>query len=134
MELSFSEPADPVHLQGRACYRMVASVDSAHNLPREIFVHQRSQPIGVDGRVIDEFIGVAGPYDLVSMSDSVPDARQMLRKNTVSMLLTSPELAEDFKEEITLAVKELLDSLSRVGNLVPSETLYLTAPISSTTT
>ena len=134
LDLVISEPNNPVILQGRACYRMTAVVEAAFNMPAEIFVHQRSLPIGVDGRIIDEFIGVAGPYDLVSMSDSVPDEKRMIRKNCVSMLMTTPDLAKEFVDVIRTSCQELVDSISRLDSLHVTQQFSVSSPIVSSTT
>ena len=127
LDISISEPRDPVILQGRACYRMVATVEAAFNMPAEVFVHQVGLPIGTDNRVIETFIGVAGPYDLVSMSDTTPDEKQMVRRNCVSMLLTSPQLAEEFIKTIRDGCQELVDSLVRLENLEVTQNLTISS-------
>lgn len=134
LEVSVSEPSNPQFFKGKACYRLVFTVDAAFNMPDAVFVHQRSLPIDNLGTCIDTFISVAGPYDLISMGEIELDEKRMFRKNSVSVALSSPELAVTFVAEVKQALQELLDSLSRLDLLKLREQFNVNAYRETSTT
>jgi nucleoside-diphosphate-sugar epimerase len=85
--LTFQVPIGTEYFRGRPCYRVIADVTAVTGFTDDrLFVHRRIAP--PNSAAIDEFIGVAGPVDIVDFTDT-PDANGYFRKNRVDMLLES---------------------------------------------
>lgn len=124
VKIQVSTPGDPEAFFGRSYYRVHLLVTDATNLPQEIFVHQRVA--GWQGSH-DEFIGVAGPLDLVNIPEQVPVEGGKFRKAEVDLLIESVSLANQTVKTIQRSVQHLLRGLRQLETLTPTQIITVQA-------
>jgi hypothetical protein len=126
--LTFQVPIGTEYFRGRPCYRVIADVTAVTGFTDDrLFVHRRIAP--PNSAAIDEFIGVAGPVDIVDFTDT-PDANGYFRKNRVDMLLESHYLYDAVVNTVTSGVQELVNSVTRLEHMRSLTTVNVVATVS----
>jgi len=120
-----SVPQTIEYFRQRPFYRVQVEITEVVGfLDRNLFVHDRV-PVGMSELMRDEFIGVAGPVDLLDFSN-VPDSRMRLRKDRLDMLIESHLLYEELIKSVTLGLQELVEGMRRLDQMNVVLTLQIT--------
>jgi hypothetical protein len=118
-------PVGVEYFRGRPCYRVIASVTAVTGFTDDkLFVHRRIAP--PNAAAIDEFIGVAGPVDLVDFTGT-PNANGYFRKNQMDMLLESHYLYDALRDSVITGVTELVNSVTRLENMQTIQSVTIEA-------
>lgn len=72
IRVEFSTP-EATRFQDRPCFRIVATIVDAINIPFEVFLHKKTLVDPVSGRQADDFVAVCGPFDLSTYPAYEPD-------------------------------------------------------------
>lgn len=127
-----------VVFHGRDVFRVKITASDAENMSNDVFVHQKTL---VDPRTEEqenEFVSVAGPYDLAVYPAGSPNLSQdppFFRLAVLDVLLPSVSLAASFIEEVQAQVATLLRTLEQLDLLEsPTVTWIPSAPTTTTTT
>jgi hypothetical protein len=122
--LEVSVPESTEYFRGRPFFRVVIAVTAVTDLPdAHLFVHQRRML--QNGQYRDEFVGVAGPVDMVDLSDE-PNDKLYLRKSEINMLLESHQHYQQLVELVQMGVKSLIDGLHRLNKMQTIQTIEIT--------
>lgn len=124
VSIDVSVPAQLEYFRGRPFYRVVIEVTEVTGFPdTNLFVHQR-RAFGVD-QLRDEFIGVAGPVDLVDFT-TTPDNKFYLRKSAINMLLESHHHYQELVDSVQQGLKSLVDGMTRLNRMSAPQTFTIT--------
>ena len=114
--ITISSPAGRALFRGRPFYRVRVVVDDVVGFTDDLlFVHQRVAAVGEDNSR-DIFIGVAGPVDLVDLTDT-PNEQLFFRKNQIDILIESHLQFDQTVELVRNGIRELINGLYRLGDM-----------------
>lgn len=118
-------------LRGRDTFRIVATVVSAEEMPREIFGHQRSLVDPYNGKFADEFAFICSAWDLSIYPANEPLATQVpafFRKRVIDVLVPSVTLAEEFIATVQSQVATLVTTMNQLDQLATTQSFWYPAP------
>jgi hypothetical protein len=122
--IDISVPDNVEYFKGRPFFRVLVEVTGVTGFTDDkLFVHQR-RVIDADN-YRDEFIGTAGPVDLVDFTDT-PNSKFYLRKNSVNMLLESYHHYDELVNSVTSGIKALIDGMDRLNRMSVITTIEIT--------
>jgi hypothetical protein len=129
VRVEFYEPTDITSQAGKSYYLFSATVVDSANMPKEIFLHQRRATGNISSPTVDEFISVAGPFDLTMVPSVDPDARGFIRKDTLQMLLTSVNTYTAVYAEIDAAIARLCQAMTELNNAQLTSVKVFSSPV-----
>lgn len=122
--IEVSVPEQLEYFRGRPFYRVVIVVTEVTGFAdTDLFVHQRRMLANEQYR--DEFIGVAGPVDLVDF-DATPNNKFYLRKSSINMLLESHHHYQELVDSVSQGLKSLVDGMKRLNSMIVTRTIEIT--------
>lgn len=123
---------------GRDYYRVRITASDAENMPNEIFVFQKTLVNAATEETQDEFVCVAGPFDITSYPVGSPADDQTppyFRLAEFDVLLPSSSLAVEFIADVQAQVNALINALRSLDRLLEGAAIWCpSAPTTTTTT
>lgn len=121
--IEVSVPEQLEYFRGRPFYRVVIAVTEVTGFADvNLFVHQRRTLANEEYR--DEFIGTAGPVDLVDFT-TTPNNKFYLRKAEINMLLESHHHYQELVDSVQQGLKSLVDGMTRLNRMIVTQTIEI---------
>lgn len=113
-------------IPGKQSYRLVLEVTNSEDIPKEVFVKQRTKNF-VTGEFDDVFVAIATPTQIEDLEVDAPaKGTSYFRTNKIDLVSRNIDYIDLIKDTIMAELDKLVDEWDSLNNLSSDVTIVIT--------